>query len=328
MGLRAKPSSNLEHAKAVTAEGRAAFLFDMDARRGRRVSRYTQGMPAIDLANQITLAVGLLLLAVGGVRVLRQRQWSDAITLPPCDLEGLQGLDAALVAWLFMFLPTVVVSVLGSLDVTALTGDVPEAQRKAVVSALAIAISGTINLCAIIFIGRAKIKGGLRSWGLTGQPLVRQAGWALLIVFMICPLLFGLMYLVIMVYGLVSGTQLPEHEALTILRAPSTPMWLIVMTVVNAVVIAPLVEELVLRGVLLPVVAKGLRSSWQGIVVTALLFGMIHYSVPQTVPSLTLFGIILGYAYAKSGSLVLPILIHAIFNLRTVLFTLLGAGEM
>jgi len=292
------------------------------------MNRYTLGMPAIDLANQITLAVGLLMLAVAGVRVLRQQQWTDAIALPQCKLEGLQGLDAALVAWLFMFFPTVVVSVLGSIDLAALTGDVPEGQRTAVVSALAIAIAGTINLCAIVFIGRTKIKGGLQAWGLIGQPLLKQTGRAVVIVFMICPLLFGLMYLVILVYALLSGTELPEHEALTILREPSTPMWLILLTVFNAVVIAPLVEELVLRGILLPVVAKHLRSSWQGILVTALLFGMIHYSVPQTVPSLTLFGIILGYAYIKSGSLLLPILIHAIFNLRTVLFTLLGAGEM
>jgi len=300
----------------------------MDARHGRCMNRYTHGMTVVDLANQLTLALGVVLLAAFGVRVLRQRRLSEVVALPQCDLDGLQGLDAALVAWLFMFLPTVVVSVLGSLDLSGLTGEATEVQRQATVSALAIVISGTINLFAIVFIGRAKIKGGLKAWGLSGQPVLKQAGWALLIVFMICPLLFGLMYLVVIVYTLLSGGALPEHVALTTLREASTPLWLVVLTVVNAVVVAPLVEELVLRGILLPVIAKGLRSSWRGIVLTALLFGMIHYNVPQTVPSLTLFGIILGYVYVKSGSLVLPMLIHAIFNLRTVVFTLLGVGEM
>jgi membrane protease YdiL (CAAX protease family) len=60
---------------------------------------------------------------------------------------------------------------------------------------------------------------------------------------------------------------------------------------------------------------------WVAIVFSSALFAMVH-AEPAHWPALFLLGICLGYAYEKSGSLLRPIFIHAIFNGVTILFVL------
>jgi membrane protease YdiL (CAAX protease family) len=44
------------------------------------------------------------------------------------------------------------------------------------------------------------------------------------------------------------------------------------------------------------------------------------------VPAIALFGLILGLLYERSGSLVGPIVAHALFNAKTMLWESLGGG--
>ena len=62
------------------------------------------------------------------------------------------------------------------------------------------------------------------------------------------------------------------------------------------------------------------RGKWPAILITGALFGMVHYPQPHAVPALILFGIALGYAYEKRGSLVPCIAMHVLFNLKTMLW--------
>lgn len=69
------------------------------------------------------------------------------------------------------------------------------------------------------------------------------------------------------------------------------------------------------------------RGKWPAIVVTGFIFGMVHYAQPHAVPSLILFGIVLGYTYEKRGSLMPCIGLHILFNLKTMIwFSLRGPG--
>lgn len=88
-------------------------------------------------------------------------------------------------------------------------------------------------------------------------------------------------------------------------------------------VMAPLVEEWIFRKMLLNRVRfLGDRGA---IVFTAVLFGLMHGNVSQTIFA-TIIGLVLGYAAVKTGRIVHCILIHMIVNSYSVLAALLAAG--
>lgn len=91
---------------------------------------------------------------------------------------------------------------------------------------------------------------------------------------------------------------------------------------VSAVVVAPFAEEAIFRGILLPATARLLNSPWGAIAATGVMFGMTHLSIPPSVPPLILFGLFVGFLRLKTGSLWTCVLLHALFNLRTMLLAL------
>ena len=84
-------------------------------------------------------------------------------------------------------------------------------------------------------------------------------------------------------------------------------------------VAASIQEEVVFRGLLQSVVARvlGARSSFPlATILVAILFGAIHSPMGLVTVALAfLLGLAAGYLRARSGSLLPPILLHAIFNI-------------
>lgn len=89
---------------------------------------------------------------------------------------------------------------------------------------------------------------------------------------------------------------------------------------VAAVVIAPVVEELLFRGILFPAVLKG-RSFLFAALVSGTFFALVHLHAPSFLPLLVL-GIAFSAGYAATGSILTPIIMHALFNLTSVVFFL------
>jgi uncharacterized protein len=94
-----------------------------------------------------------------------------------------------------------------------------------------------------------------------------------------------------------------------------------VIAVLATVVIAPIAEELFFRGVALNAWAReyGVRRA---IVLSALLFALIHASLAAFVPIFVL-GLALAIIYRRSGNLASSIALHATFNGISVLLALL-----
>lgn len=88
-----------------------------------------------------------------------------------------------------------------------------------------------------------------------------------------------------------------------------------------AVVVAPICEEIVYRGFIYNILKRYSRR-WVAIILSALLFSVIHGSMAQAVP-LTIFGIVQCILYDKARSLRLPILLHAIYNTVSLILILL-----
>ena len=92
----------------------------------------------------------------------------------------------------------------------------------------------------------------------------------------------------------------------------------------TALVMAPLFEETLFRGVLLPVLAQ----RWGGlaaVVVSALLFGIAHLSLGE-LPPLFVLGLGLGWLRLQSGRLGPSVLMHSLWNGLTFANLLLLAG--
>lgn len=87
---------------------------------------------------------------------------------------------------------------------------------------------------------------------------------------------------------------------------------------------APVFEEVLYRGFLLPALACFLPM-WAAIPASSVLFA-IHHLNPTMVLPLAMLGLIWAILYAKSRNLTVTILIHAMWNSRVFLGSLLGLG--
>ena len=83
-------------------------------------------------------------------------------------------------------------------------------------------------------------------------------------------------------------------------------------SVLMLAVLAPVMEEVLFRGILLESVREK-YSSGRAIVLSALMFGVIHI-IPQQVVNAFVIGLILGYIYVRTDSLWPVIIIHALNN--------------
>lgn len=79
-----------------------------------------------------------------------------------------------------------------------------------------------------------------------------------------------------------------------------------------ALVLAPVAEELLFRGVLLPALSRRFGVG-AAIVVSSALFALMHMHVPGLVP-LFLLSIALSVAYIYTRSVIVPIVMHMVFN--------------
>ena len=103
----------------------------------------------------------------------------------------------------------------------------------------------------------------------------------------------------------------------------STALLLFFLT---AAVAAPLFEEFLFRGFLLPSLTRYVPV-WVAICLSGLLFGVAHLSLSEIIP-LTTLGIILGIVYARTKNLLAPMLLHSLWNSTTLVsLYILGSGN-
>lgn len=142
---------------------------------------------------------------------------------------------------------------------------------------------------------------------------------------------------IVLVYGLAMDQllgPLPQPEQFVLQQITQGDTAALVLGVSMAVIAAPLVEELVFRGVLF----QGLRerlSVRSAVIVSAAVFALAHvelYAVGVTVGrlvnvgSLALLGAWLAGVFHLARSLVVPAVAHAVFNGVVIVLSLLGAA--
>lgn len=114
------------------------------------------------------------------------------------------------------------------------------------------------------------------------------------------------------VYGCEKLGFPPEDQAAVEMLLGAKGGWVTAYFGLFAIVIAPVAEEFVFRGLLFPFVKQlGFpKLAWFGV---SALFALIHLNLPTFVP-LFVFALALTWLYERTDNLLAPITAHALFN--------------
>lgn len=100
-----------------------------------------------------------------------------------------------------------------------------------------------------------------------------------------------------------------------VLYDSADPKWLLIVTMV---VIAPIYEEVMFRGIFWSAIREqftGSKGAWVATLITSILFSLIHLQYEfYEMSVIFILALLLGYARSRSGSLYVPILLHVINN--------------
>jgi membrane protease YdiL (CAAX protease family) len=124
----------------------------------------------------------------------------------------------------------------------------------------------------------------------------------ILLIIMVLVIGYGLKYL--------QPDLQPQYYEEMLRSATRIPDFLVILVVGS--ILAPLTEELFYRGMIYPVFRKHLGPMW-GAIMAGLVFGLAHWDLWRTLP-LALGGIGLCYIYEKSGSILVSVVAHGVWN--------------
>ncbi len=155
-----------------------------------------------------------------------------------------------------------------------------------------------------------------------GMPL-RQVVAVTVVALAMCPVVLA--GTVKLVRFFAPAHEFPLHPTIDVLSEGDTSAAGVLALWFGAVVVAPIAEEAFFRGLLQTWLVNTLQNRWVAVIAAALVFAAMHASQPQAIPALVLLAVIMGYAYERSGALLPAILIHAVFNLKTLVWHTLGA---
>ncbi|MEA5534364.1 CPBP family intramembrane glutamic endopeptidase [Crocosphaera sp. XPORK-15E] len=94
----------------------------------------------------------------------------------------------------------------------------------------------------------------------------------------------------------------------------------------TAAIAAPVYEEIMFRGFLLPSLTRYFPV-WGAIILSSLIFAVAHLNLSEVLP-LAILGIVLGVVYTRSRNLLSSMLVHSLWNSGTLIsLFLLGSGS-
>jgi len=181
----------------------------------------------------------------------------------------------------------------------------------------------TIVLLAVLVEGGLVVLAWLLGW-LLNCPPIPEIWWsfldALLALVLTVPLVVLALVLLRWPIGPFARIRQFMHEVLVPVLAPCT-----LVDLLGIAALAGLGEEMLFRGVL-----QVLFSSWVGwiwgLVLASVLFGVLH-AVTLTYAVLAgVMGLYLGWLWLWTGNLLVPILVHALYDLVLLWYLLYGPG--
>jgi hypothetical protein len=185
-------------------------------------------------------------------------------------------------------------------------------------------MSAVMTIAVIIFLARATFARRLKGFGLDAKTIHKDFLAAFLNLLSVWPLILAMIILTAYFGKVLFGRdyQMPQHEELQLITI-HRQLPLRILIVITAVVAAPLLEEMLFRGLFQTLIRSILIKPWPSIVVSSIIFTTVHQDKAHW-PALLVLAVCLGYAYEKSGSLLRPIFIHSLFNAVTIIEVLIS----
>ncbi len=143
-------------------------------------------------------------------------------------------------------------------------------------------------------------------FGLRHMPVHHALLWALLGIFLTCLAVYG-------VAVLKNGISREHSPQETVEAFRKTTDWgFRVLMGFMAIVIAPVTEELIFRGFVYGV-TKRFTDRWFAAIFSAVMFSIVHFHLGSA-PELFVLGVGFALAYEQTGSLLVPVFMHMLFN--------------
>lgn len=129
-----------------------------------------------------------------------------------------------------------------------------------------------------------------------------------------------LLVLQVVITKLLAQFGLSAGQNAALLPGRDDPTYFLQMAVVSVLIVGP-AEELLFRGVVQGLLRRAM-TAWPAIGITSLVFGVIHVAaVVGTTGQAFVYasiaavlGLVLGYAYERTGNVVVPALTHGLYN--------------
>lgn len=209
---------------------------------------------------------------------------------------------------------------LGAIPLLALVDAVPDG---AIGRALLLLLGAVLMGAASVLVARGRHgRDGWLVWGWR-RPNATDVGTGLV------GALVGLVGVTLIVWLVTLGGRPPDVQ--TEIREIATSGRALPLLAIAAVVVVPIAEELLYRGLLF----QGLRAQlgrWPAIGISGFVFGLFHLEWGDLSGSLLLlaafypFGMWLAWLFDRRGSLVVPIVTHMAYNGINLGLLLAGAG--
>jgi uncharacterized protein len=182
-----------------------------------------------------------------------------------------------------------------------------------------LSLHGSI-LVGMIFFTRWQNISWREAFGISNSGLVRTICWGLLVSMLFIPVGMLLQGLSIKLLELAHYKSATQQAIVTLENAESTASK--IYLAFFAIVLAPVAEETLFRGVLYPTIKK-YGGAKMALWATSLAFAAIHANLPIFLP-LTVFAVALAWLYEKTDNLLSSIVAHSFFNGVNVLLLYYG----
>ncbi len=202
-------------------------------------------------------------------------------------------------------------------------------------------VGGIVITAVILLLARAHFARRLKGFGLDIKTVPTDFFCAFANLLAVWPLIIAAIAVTTFLGQYIWGQdyQMQRHQELELIT--EYPQLLLrIAIVVVAAVMAPLLEELLFRGLVQTMIRSALcvrrsafsvtqhaqrsthnATAWLAIAASSGLFTLMHAN-PGHWPALFILSVALGYSYEKSGSLFRPIFAHSLFNTVMIAATL------
>ncbi len=157
-------------------------------------------------------------------------------------------------------------------------------------------------------------------FGLDRVPIIRAFGTGLGLAILAFPLTTFVKFIVVMTTG---STEEPQQLVQEFNNATKDGNWQIsALIAASAVIVAPISEEIMFRGSFYPLFTRTFGRLPSAFFISVV-FALMHDTYTD-IPSLTVLSLCFVLAYEATGSLLVPIFMHACFNGVSVLLMMYG----